>query len=447
MAGADVGVYLVHSMLPSSRLTQGRFADLDLIMADNFARAAREHGLRQIIYISGLIPDDEHLSPHLESRLEVERTLESSGVPVTSLRAGMIVGPGGSSLDILVTLVRRLPGMLLPRWTTARTQPIALQDVVRAVTACLDCDVAKGKHYDIGGPDIMSYRDMIERTAETMGRSRTLIDVPWIPSHVSRLWVSFITGAPSALTGPLIESLRHEMLVTSNPLQRHLEPDLCSFDDALRSSLDAEGRLKPNPRVSVRRSDDRLIRKTSVARSVQRFALPPVHRASWVAEEYMRWLPRFVWPLMRVQIKDRVCLFQVAFLAITLLELTHERDESDVDCQFFTVTGGLLARVPDDRHGRLEFREVLDRSAIIAAVHDFSPRLPWYVYNLSQALVHLWVMWGFGRHLARVARGDVVRGPDDDPIAECAIHTPVVPPSEGQRVGRAEVEYDAPQQG
>ncbi|MEM9188358.1 MAG: NAD(P)H-binding protein [Myxococcota bacterium] len=403
MEGAEVGIYLVHSMLPSSRLSQGSFEDFDLILADNFARAAKRHGVRQILYVGGLIPPDQNLSKHLRSRLEVEETLGSTGVPVTSLRAALIAGPGGSSLEMLVKLVGRLPMMLLPRWTQSRTQPIALRDVVRAVEVCLDNPKSFDQVFDIGGPDVMTYRDMIQKTAMAIGRRRRLINVPMIPTWISRGWVAMITGASSALTGPLIESLRHNMTVDENPLQRYLASELQPFDQALRDSLTDGGTMKPNPRDKLRLSDDRVIRRVSVARSVQRLTLPARHRAAWVAQEYMRWLPRFVWPFLRVRIHGEVVHFEVNVLGLRLLELTYDPADSDDGRQTFTVSGGLLARPRVRPFGRLEFREVLDRRHVMSAVHDFSPRLPWYVYNATQAIAHLLVMWGFGRHLARVA--------------------------------------------
>lgn len=148
----DVAIYLVHSMLPTARLTQSHFADLDLVMADNFARAARRAGVRHLVYLGGLIPQGEALSPHLASRLEVERTLASRGTPTTALRAGLIVGPDGSSLSILLNLVGRLPFMILPRWTGSDVQPVALRDVVRAVAHVLEEPGRWVGSFDVGGP-------------------------------------------------------------------------------------------------------------------------------------------------------------------------------------------------------------------------------------------------------------------------------------------------------
>ena len=139
LEGADIAVYLVHSMMKSAKLTQGTFEDMDVILADNFAQAAKKQGIQQIVYMSGIIPEDdkEELSQHLRSRLEVERVLRAYDVPLTALRAGLIVGPKGSSFPILSKLVKRLPIMILPRWTKTRTQPVALRDVLSALTSII----------------------------------------------------------------------------------------------------------------------------------------------------------------------------------------------------------------------------------------------------------------------------------------------------------------------
>lgn len=219
LAGCDYAIYLVHSMMPSARLTQASFEDLDFILADNFARATASAGVRQIVYLGGLAPDTQSMSAHLTSRLEVERTLASHGVPVTALRAGLVVGPGGSSLQILTKLVQRLPAMLTPQWTLSDTQPIALPDVVRAVQHVLGCPDQFSGAFDIGGPDVMTYREMMKRTAKAIGVTRPMAPVPLFTPSLSTLWVSLVTGASMELVGPLVQSLRHSMVVADNPLQ------------------------------------------------------------------------------------------------------------------------------------------------------------------------------------------------------------------------------------
>lgn len=407
LEGVDYAIYLVHSMLPSARLTQASFVDLDLLLADNFARAAETHGVKQILYVGGIQPpaEDGPLSRHLISRLEVESTLAGRSVPVTAIRAGIILGPGGSSMRMMVNLVRRLPAMVLPAWCESVSAPIAIDDVVRAAERCLGEPKAFGQSFDIGGPEKMSYREMMSRTAEILDVNVRMINVPVFSTTLSRQWVALISGTPDALVGPLIESLRHSMVPDDNWLQVWLRNGATRFEDALRNAVDKDGELLANPRRILRSADDARLRKAKTVRSVQRLPLPRTVGADWVATEYARWLPRFVWPFLAASVgKDGVIYFRVRLTGWTLLELTPAPSASRPDRQLFHITGGLLVRVGGEYRGRFEFREVLRRESIIAAIHDFRPALPWYLYNLSQALVHLVVMRGFGRHLGEIDR-------------------------------------------
>lgn len=404
LEGADCAIYLVHSMLPSARLTQASFADLDLLLADNFARAARRCGARQILYVGGLTPDEGRLSPHLASRLEVERALASHGVPLTALRAGLIVGPGGSSLSILVNLVRRLPAMILPRWTESLTQPIALDDVVRAVAHCVGNPECFGRTFDVGGPDVMTYRRMLDQVARSLEKRRFMVGVPFFSPRLSRLWVTLFSGASGALVNPLIETLRHDMVCRENPLQERIAPGAASFASALEASL-AAGKLAPNPRHSLFRLERASLRRKSTVRSVQRLVLPEGRDARWVAAEYLRFLPHFVSPFLRCEIDAGACRFYLRGTRLLLMELRFVPERSAGDRQLFDVVGGLFVRRGPGSRGRLEFRRVLDRRHALAAVHDFQPSLPWPIYGQTHARVHLWVMRGFARHLRRVSQG------------------------------------------
>lgn len=407
LAGVDVAVYLVHSMLPSARLTQASFADLDLLLADNFARAAERAGVPHIVYVGGLIPADPTLSPHLASRLEVERALAGRKPALTALRCGIIVGPGSSSLWILVNLVRRLPAMVLPRWTESVSQPIAWVDVVAAVRAVLAEPERFVGAFDLGGPEPMSYRAMLERTARVLGKRRFMVGVRAFSPRLSRLWVSLFGSAPLALVGPLVETLRHDMPARRNPLQERLSP--LRFEEALRDALDAEGRPLPPP-SSLRTSRARLrtsrasLRGSRSVCSVQRLPLPPGRDASWAAEEYLRFLRRFMRPWIRVEAGEvgRVGFF-LAGTRLLLLELALAAT-SERELTVFEIVGGAFHRSDGGAPGRFEFRDVLGGSALLAAIHDYRPRLPWWLYRATQARVHLAVMRGFGRHLARSAR-------------------------------------------
>ena len=235
LVGAEYAVYLVHNMMPSARLTQGDFADLDVLCADNFARAAAAAGVKQIVFVSGLCPPDMKLSRHLQSRCEVEETLAAHVVPVTTLRAGLILGAGGSSFQIMARLVRRLPVMICPRWTNTKTQPVALDDVVALIDGVIGQEEHYDRAYDIGASDVVTYKKMMALTASALGKRRLFIPARVMSPGLSRLWVTLITGAPRALVGPLVQSLKHEMVASGEDLARRLGAPATRFDERWRN--------------------------------------------------------------------------------------------------------------------------------------------------------------------------------------------------------------------
>ncbi|MDP9001071.1 MAG: hypothetical protein M3O46_13260 [Myxococcota bacterium] len=407
LRGARYAVYLVHSMMPSARLTQASFADLDLLSADNFARAAASAGVEQIIYLGGLVPESARLSPHLESRREVEGTLARHGVPVTTLRAGLVIGGGGSSFEMLVKLVRRLPAMICPRWTQNRMQPIAIDDVVKLLAFVVGRHDCFGQVFDVGAPELLTYRELMVMCAELLGVHRTMIPVRLFTPSLSRLWVSLVTGAPAALVGPLVESLRHEMIARDHRLADMAGITLEPVRDALSRAL-----MRPQQK----REEKAETPTPSVVRSVQRILLPQERDAAWAAGEYARWLPRVLRGLVHVDVDPKGNIrFFLLFLRLPLLVLRYAADRSTPERQLFFVDGGLLSR-PNTR-GRFELRQVLDRRTMLVAVHDYSTRLPWLVYVATQARFHAWVMAAFRRHLAAIARIEI------DPAGSAAKRT------------------------
>jgi uncharacterized protein YbjT (DUF2867 family) len=401
VAGADSAFYLVHSMMPTSRLTQGSFDDMDLICADNFARAAKTCGIRHIVYLGGLLHGSEdELSRHLESRLEVEQTLAAHGASVTTLRAGMIVGAGGSSFRLMMRLVKRLPVMVGPRWMRSRTQAIALADVVQLLRYALDHPELAGTAYDVGCDEVMTYAEMLRMMAEVLGKNPPILTLPVATANLSLMWVSVVTGASRALVRPLVDSLKHDMVARDGlVLQKRAGLEPTPLRRALADAvLHDEERPTAAPKTGAQ-GDSRV-------RSVQRLPLPANRDAAWVADEYARWLPTFFRPFLRVDVDEsKTCRFYFRPLRSPLLVLAFAPTRSSADRQLFRVTGGLLARrsTGAGRHQpRLEFRSVLDRKWVLAAIHDFSPSLPWVIYKFTQALVHLWVMHAFGRHLGRL---------------------------------------------
>lgn len=391
MDGCDQAVYLVHSMLPSSTLSQGSFYDSDLILADNFQRAARAAGLRHVLFMSGLMPTEEKLSWHLRSRLEVEQTLQRAAPLVTVLRAGLVIGQGGSSFVMLRRLVERLPIMLLPRWTQTPTQPIDVRDVVEVMLHTLG-DGPKGEVWDIGGPESTTYRELLTEAARLLNLRPAMIPVMAFSLSLSRLWLRLITQAPKSLVYPLVQSLRHTMLVRSE----HRYPVAALMKHTWRDALVYW--LKAPEGMVHSFAPPATLRGVRHVRSIQRLPLPQGRDAVWVGEEYFRWLPRFFSFLIRVKFVGNTCVFYCLHPRVALLLLEKSSERSTADRQLLYVKGGLLAAQGVGR-GRLEFREVLDKQFIMAALHDFRPALPWMVYKYTQAVVHLVVMKSFGKHL------------------------------------------------
>lgn len=393
--GAEIAIYLVHSMIPQAKLTQAGFDDLDLLCADNFARAAKKCGVKRIVYLGGLIPDDERLSAHLRSRREVEETLRAHGVPVTVLRAGLIFGWRGSSFQILYKLVRRLPVMILPRWTLSLTQPIALSDVMTSFRYSLEHPETAGGTYDLLSVPALSYADLLKRTARFLGKKLHGIDIPFFTPTLSVLWVRLVTGANKQLIRPLVGSLKHSMVAESKRLLPAPKSPHVFYEDILKEALDGQPKGQPY-RFSKTVYSDKDVR------SVQRLPLPPGWNASDVAKEYMKWIGNVMRPFFKVTMTDKgECDFSTRFVPLKLLSLHLSLERSSTDRPIFYITGGVLAHevVPD----RLEFREVLGRRFVLAAIHDFRPRLPWLLYRLTQAIIHGYVMRRFGKHLEKIA--------------------------------------------
>ena len=393
LEGVDYAIYLVHSMMPSARLTQGNFSDTDVVLADNFARAASKMGVKQIVYLGGIIPEEADLSSHLKSRLEVEMTLSSYGVPLTAIRTAMIVGPGGSSFHMLEKLVRRLPMMICPQWTLSQTQPISLKDVTAAIQQVIGNRDFFDHNIELGGPDIFNYQRLLKLMAKALGKKRFLVTVPLFTAKLSTLWVSLVTGTSRKLVAPLIQSLRHDMVAKEHPLKKQLKLPQVPFEESVKEAIDLA------PKKSYKRK--KFIPQASDVRSIQRLPLPQGKDASWVAKEYSQWLGNYMKGILFVTNDDKgnSCFHLRFFKRWPLLVLTLSPERSSPDRYLFYITGGILAKTTD--RGRLEFREVMNGKYIIAAIHDFCPTLPWYIYNISQAWIHLWVMNRFANHLRK----------------------------------------------
>jgi uncharacterized protein YbjT (DUF2867 family) len=228
--GCDCAYYLVHS------LSDPNFQVRDAEAARGFALAAAQAGLRRIIYLGGLGEDADQLSKHLRSRREVEGLLGSTGVPVTSLRAGIIVGHGGISWELTRQLVENLPAMVTPRWVRTRTQPIAVADVVRYLIGVLEVDTGS-RSFDIGGPDVLRYVDMLRRVAEIEGRRLLVIPVPLLTPRLSSRWLSLVTNVDTATGRSLIDSMANEVVVRDPSIRNVVPFEPMGYDEAVLQAL------------------------------------------------------------------------------------------------------------------------------------------------------------------------------------------------------------------
>lgn len=248
LQGCSVAYFLIHSMEASG----GKYAERDLQLASNFAQAAAIAGVQRIIYLGGLGELGDGLSRHLRSRREVEAMLASTGVPVTTFRAAMIIGSGSASFEILRYLVERLPIMVTPSWVTTESQPVAIIDVLHWLVRCLEVPATIGQTLEIGGPDILPYRDLMRIMAEELHiPKRLIVPIPILTPRLSSLWISLVTPVSYKIARPLAEGLRNRVVVTDDKTQRLMPHESLGVCDAIRRALQKIGANEVETRWSV----------------------------------------------------------------------------------------------------------------------------------------------------------------------------------------------------
>lgn len=402
LVGSQAAYFMVHSMSPAARLTQGQYSDLDLLIADNFSRAAASAGIKRIIYLGGIQPQGNRISDHLRSRLEVEQLLNSRCENFVALRAGLILGAGGSSSSILVRLVQRLPALVCPSWTLKLSSPVSLADTADALVECLkENDVAKGS-YDLSGPEIISYRSLMQRTAEELGVRRLFIPFVGVPPRLSLLWVRLITGASKELVAPLIQSLLVDMLPGKTAPVFSLTKAKVRLTLALHQAELPPVKLpigSPNSAHSSAQDD------SDAVVSIQRLARPHNWTATDVANDYANWLSRFLRPFLKIRHSENreILSFVLRGFNNPMLILRYVTERSDDRRALFFVQGGALRRKNSNPAARLEFRICEQQKAVLAAVLDFHPALPWPVYLSTQAVAHRIIMWRYAARLAKIS--------------------------------------------
>lgn len=232
LEGCGAAYYLVHS------LDSADFVEKDAAAAKAFGTAAAANDVGQIIYLGGLGDDADDLSEHLRSRREVEKLLAEGGVPVTVLRAGIIIGHGGISWEITRQLVEHLPAMITPKWVSTKTQPIAVDDVIRYLAGVLGNDEAVGRVFEIGGPDVLEYKTMLTRVADLKGQSLPIVPVPLLTPGLSSRWLGLVTDVDNQAARTLVDSMANEVVVHDDSIRSVVPFELTGYDDAVRHALE-----------------------------------------------------------------------------------------------------------------------------------------------------------------------------------------------------------------
>lgn len=239
--GIETAYYLVHSMGGRSIFQNKEYADKDRTAAELFSKAADVSGLRRVLYLGALGEKNKDLSEHLQSRAEIAHILSSGKAAATILRAAIIIGAGGASFEMLRYLVERLPVMACPKWIDTRIQPIALRDALKYLMGCLAIDETAGQSYDIGGSEILTYREMMQQYAEARGLAKRLIfSIPFFSPLLSAYWVDLVTPVPSGVAHPLIEGLKNEVICKDNRIESIIPIDKTPFKEAVRIAFSEE---------------------------------------------------------------------------------------------------------------------------------------------------------------------------------------------------------------
>lgn len=385
---ADYALYLVHSMNPSTRMNQSSFEDTDLLLADNFARSAEACGLKQIIFIGGILPKEtDEYSKHLKSRYETELTLGSRSVPLTTIRAGIVVGPGGSSFSVVEELVRKLPIMACPQWCKSPSEPVDIADILNFIERSLGNEEVYGEAIEVAGPEVTSYMEMLEITSKELNKKRIIFSIPFFTLGFSKLWVALFSGTSITFVSPLIDSLRHDM--RADTTQKFHWKGEVPIEKSIRKAL-----YEKFPRIKRSYEEEE---ERNTVRSVQRLSNPGNKPAKWVADIYPRWLDKYFKFILKATMSGNLVRFHL--FSIVLLELTYMPNRSDENRRLFFITGGALCKRTD--MGWLEFRSVMKNEHVISAIHRFVPTLPWLIYKNTQAVGHLFIMNEFNRFLKK----------------------------------------------
>src|SRR6476469_299242 len=245
----DIAYYLVHSMEGATRDWKN-FSEKEKIIAENFKQASIECGVKRIIYLGGLIHEkDSNVSQHMLSRKQVGEILGNSKAKITIFRAAVILGSGGGSFEMLRYLVERLPIMVCPKWVKSKCQPIYIDDVIQYLSQAIEKDGTEGRTFDIGGPDILTYMQMMKTYGKSINKSIRIIIVPILTTKISSYWIDLVTPIKASLARPLVESLRHDSIVKDTTIEKIIPLQLKTFKESVEYCLKENNKYK---RISIK---------------------------------------------------------------------------------------------------------------------------------------------------------------------------------------------------
>ncbi|MDH3488844.1 MAG: NAD(P)H-binding protein [Nitrosopumilus sp.] len=314
MNGIEVAYYLLHSM-EGSKSEWKEFASREKIQAQNFLKAATKSGVKRIIYLGGLVNDSLELSPHMKSRKEVGEILASKNIPVTELRASLIIGAQGGSYAMLRYLVERLRIMVCPSWVKSIAQPIAVDDVIYYLSECLKKPETLGKIFEIGGPDRMTYEELMRVYSAYLNKNLFVLQIPFLTTRLSSYWVDLITPVKASLARPLIDSLVHDTVVTNNEITKIIPLRLKS----VRESIDiATKEMMSSPTPSEMKEEKTGFKINQKAIQISLFALaiigtsyywlddrPEVYQPLWLLGSFI-WYVVIIMAIIFIRSKARL---------------------------------------------------------------------------------------------------------------------------------------------
>lgn len=417
MEGIDIAIYLVHSMMSSAKLTQANFEDMDALLADNFGRAAKKQGVKHIIFMSGIIPNDSHVSPYLKSRLECEKILGYYGVPVSTLRVGLIIGSKGSSYPIFKRMIERLPAMILPNWTHNMIAPISIDDVIDKLAMLVERSPQENEIFDITGPEVMNYQELFEHTASILNKRLPTLNLPIISIWLSRFWIRQISQVSKEIAYPLMDSLVNDMILQPDRIKPEISLGKKKYEESVKNALKEEQDEQRTTTIQQTKPKSKQKKKNEVkdVRAITRFRIPESYSMSDVTKEYAEFINNITLHLVDGKINEHEFNIQLPLIKKPILKMKRDNHDSTNEMMVYRIVGGYLAMAKDGGNARFEFRRILDTNEGIVALQEYEPTLPWEVYKFTQANAHKFVMNVFKQHMNHLASDEEEK---QDPVSK-----------------------------